>query len=114
VIKLIVGSWLFVCLIVFVISCEFTENQLVKEQAVTFEQEIAYRQRKELELEGKIKQANDKIKSFGKAIRMQKRLTRRDKCEAERKLKLASPLIGGKSGILLREYIRQTTGKERN
>jgi len=29
-------------------------------------------------------------------------------------LKLASPLIGGKSGILLREYIRQTTGKERN
>jgi len=68
VIKLIVGSWLFVCLIVFVISCEFTENQLVKEQAVTFEQEIAYRQRKELELEGKIKQANDKIKSLERQL----------------------------------------------
>ena len=67
-IKLIVGSWLFVCLIVFVISCEFTENQLVKEQAVTFEQEIAYRQRKELELEGKIKQANDKIKSLERQL----------------------------------------------
>ena len=67
-IKLIVGSWLFVCLIVFVTSCEFTENQLVKEQAVTFEQEIAYRQRKELELEGKIKQANDKIKSLERQL----------------------------------------------
>ena len=68
VIKLIVGSWLFVCLIVFVTSCEFTENQLVKEQAVTFEQEIAYRQRKELELEGKIKHANDKIKSLERQL----------------------------------------------
>ena len=45
---------------------------------------------------------------------MQKRLTRRDKCEAIKKLKIASPLIGGKSGILLREYIRRSTGKERN
>lgn len=38
---------------------------------------------------------------------MQKRLTRRKRCEAARKLKLASPLMGGKSGILLREYLRQ-------
>ena len=67
-IKRIVGSWLFVCLIIFVTSCEFTENQLVKEQAVTFEQEIAYRQRKELELEGKIKRANDTIKSLERQL----------------------------------------------
>ncbi len=45
---------------------------------------------------------------------MQKRLTRRKRYEAVKKLKLASPLIGGKSGVLLREYIRQATGKERN
>ena len=52
--------WLiFVCLVV--VSCEFTESQLVKEQAVTFEQEIAYRQRKEIELEGKLKKANETI-----------------------------------------------------
>ena len=52
--------WLiFVCLVV--VSCEFTESQLVKEQAVTFEQEIAYRQRKEIELEGKLKKANEII-----------------------------------------------------
>ncbi len=38
---------------------------------------------------------------------MQRRLTRREKYEAVKKLKLASPLMGGKSGILLREYIRQ-------
>ena len=60
-IKLIVNSWLFGCLIVFVTSCEFTESQLVKEQAITFEQEIAYRQRKGLELEGKLKRANEMI-----------------------------------------------------
>ena len=59
--------WLiFVCLVI--VGCEFTESQLVKEQAVTFEQEIAYRQRKELELEGKIKQANDKIKSLERQL----------------------------------------------
>jgi len=52
--------WLiFVCLVI--VSCEFTESQLVKEQAVTFEQEIAYRQRKEIELEGKLKKANETI-----------------------------------------------------
>ena len=59
---------IFVCLIVVIVGCEFTENQLVKEQAITFEQEIAYRQRKELELEGKIKQANDKIKSLERQL----------------------------------------------
>ena len=53
-------TWLiFVCLVI--VSCEFTESQLVKEQAVTFEQEIAYRQRKEIELEGKLKKANETI-----------------------------------------------------
>ena len=36
---------IFLCLTVFV-GCDFAESGLVKEQAVTFEQEIAYRQRK--------------------------------------------------------------------
>ena len=51
----IMASVMFVCLVI--VSCEFTESQLVKEQAITFEQEIAYRQRKENELEGKLKKA---------------------------------------------------------
>ncbi len=52
--------WLiFVCLVV--VSCDFAESGLVKEQAVTFEEEIAYRQRKELELERKLKKANETI-----------------------------------------------------
>ena len=56
---LIMMCLMFVCLII--VGCEFTESQLVKEQAVTFEQEIAYRQRKEIELEGKLKKANEMI-----------------------------------------------------
>ena len=56
---LIMMCLMFVCLII--VGCEFTESQLVKEQAVTFEQEIAYRQRKEIELEGKLKKANEII-----------------------------------------------------
>ena len=66
VIKWIVGSWLFVCLII--VGCEFTENQLVKEQAVTFEQEIAFRQRKEIELENKIKKQQEEINSLRKQL----------------------------------------------
>ena len=50
---------IFVCLVI--VSCDFAESGLVKEQAVTFEQEIAYRQRKEIELEGKLKKANETI-----------------------------------------------------
>ena len=42
---------------------------------------------------------------------MQKRLTRQERYEAERKLKKATPLMGGKSGILLREYIREAKKK---
>ena len=43
---------------------EWRENQLVKEQAVTFENEISYRQRKEIELENKIKIQQEKIDSL--------------------------------------------------
>jgi hypothetical protein len=38
---------------------------------------------------------------------MQRGLTRRDKDEAIKKLKLVSPLVGGKLGVVLREYLRQ-------
>ena len=50
---------IFVCLII--VGCEFTESQLVKEQAITFEQEISYRQRRENELEGELKRANETV-----------------------------------------------------
>ena len=63
---LFVVSLMFVCLII--VSCEFTESQLVKEQAVTFEAEIAYRQRKELELEGELKRANEIIKKLERQL----------------------------------------------
>ena len=47
------------------IGCdEWRENQLVKEQAVTFENEISYRQRKEIELENKIKKKQEEIDSL--------------------------------------------------
>jgi len=38
---------------------------------------------------------------------MQRRLTRRERYEAVKKLKLVSPLVGGKLGVVLREYLRQ-------
>ena len=46
----------------------YIENGLVKEQAVTFEQEIAYRQRKEIELENKLKKANELIVKLEKQL----------------------------------------------
>ena len=58
---LIMISLMLVCLIVVIVGCEFTENQLVKEQAITFEQEISYRQRRENELEGELKRANETV-----------------------------------------------------
>ena len=62
---MIKGLFIMVSLVVFLclilVGCDFAESHLVKEQAVTFEQEIAYRQRKELELEGKLKRANETI-----------------------------------------------------
>ena len=45
-------------------GCDFAERHLVKEQAITFEQEIAYRQRKELELEGKLRKANQQVEKL--------------------------------------------------
>ena len=46
---------LFLLLFMALYGCDFQENSLVKDQAVTFEQEISYRQRKEIELENKLK-----------------------------------------------------------
>ncbi len=62
-----VMMWLiFVCLVI--VSCDFAESGLVKEQAVTFEEEIAYRQRKELELERKLKKANETINKLERQL----------------------------------------------
>ena len=62
---------LFLFIILFIIGvngCEFAESNLVKEQAVTFENEIAYRQRKEIELENKLKKANEIIAKLEKQL----------------------------------------------
>ncbi|SVB59653.1 uncharacterized protein METZ01_LOCUS212507 [marine metagenome] len=59
--------WIFI--ILFVISgCDYQQNRLVSEQAVTFEQEIAFRQRKEIELENKIKKQQEEISSLHKQL----------------------------------------------
>ena len=56
-------------IVVYLVGCdEFSENRLVKDQAVTFEQEIAYRQRKEIELENKIKKQQEEISSLHKQL----------------------------------------------
>ena len=47
---------------------EFRESNLVKQQAVTFEQEIAFRQRKEIELENKIKKQQEEISGLHKQL----------------------------------------------
>ena len=60
---------LFILLLIIGINgCDFQENQLVREQAVTFEQEIAFRQRKEIELENKIKKQQEEISSLQKQL----------------------------------------------
>ena len=62
-------SILFVIILIELIGCsEFQENKLVKDQAITFEQEIAYRQRKEIELENKLKKANEIISKLEKQL----------------------------------------------
>ena len=61
---------ILVCLAI--VSCDFAESSLVKEQAVTFEQEIAYRQRKEIELENKLKKANETITKLERQLECRK------------------------------------------
>ena len=64
---------LIICwVVVFACSCEFAENDLVKEQAVTFETELSYRQRKEIELENKLKKANETITKLEKQLECSK------------------------------------------
>ena len=61
---LVVMLFVICTCLVILIGCDFAESQLVKEQAITFEREIAYRQRKEIELEGKIAKAEKRIKQL--------------------------------------------------
>ncbi len=65
--------FIFVFLFLILSGCdEFRENQLVKNQAVTFEEEISYRQRKEIELENKLKKANETISKLEKQLECKK------------------------------------------
>ena len=61
---LVVMLFVICTCLVILIGCDFAESHLVKEQAITFEQEIAYRQRKELELEGKLRKANEQVEKL--------------------------------------------------
>ena len=66
--------FIFVFLFLILSGCdEFRENQLVKNQAVTFEEEISYRQRKEIELENKLKKANETIAKLEKQLDCRKK-----------------------------------------
>ena len=70
---LLIGSFIFMMLLMVTLGCdEFRENQLVKNQAVTFEEEISYRQRKEIELENKLKLANENIAKLEQQLECKK------------------------------------------
>ena len=72
-INLFFSSIMVVLGILYLIGCdEFRENQLVKNQAVTFEEEISYRQRKEIELENKLKLANENIAKLEQQLECKK------------------------------------------
>ena len=70
-IAFLIGSIIF--LLIVPVGCdEFRENQLVRNQAVTFEEEISYRQRKEIELENKLKIANENIAKLEQQLECKK------------------------------------------
>lgn len=69
----LIGSIVFMLLLIVPVGCdEFRENQLVRNQAVTFEEEISYRQRKEIELENKLKIANENIAKLEQQLECKK------------------------------------------
>lgn len=63
---------LFALLFMSLYGCEFAESSLVKEQTITFENELAYRQRKEIELENKLKKSNETIAKLEKQLECKK------------------------------------------
>ena len=72
-IMFLIGSIIFMLLLIVPVGCdEFRENQLVRNQAVTFEEEISYRQRKEIELENKLKIANENIAKLEQQLECKK------------------------------------------
>ena len=72
-IMFLIGSIVFMLILIVPVGCdEFRENQLVKNQAVTFEEEISYRQRKEIELENKLKLANENIAKLEQQLECKK------------------------------------------
>jgi hypothetical protein len=72
-IMFLIGSIVFMLLLIVPVGCdEFRENQLVRNQAVTFEEEISYRQRKEIELENKLKIANENIAKLEQQLECKK------------------------------------------
>ena len=69
----LIGSIVFMLLLIVPVGCdEFRENQIVRNQAVTFEEEISYRQRKEIELENKLKIANENIAKLEQQLECKK------------------------------------------
>ena len=69
----LIGFIVFMLMLIVPVGCdEFRENQLVRNQAVTFEEEISYRQRKEIELENKLKIANENIAKLEQQLECKK------------------------------------------
>ena len=58
----------FILFIVGINSCDYQSDKLISEQATTFEQELYFRQRKEIELENKIKKQQEIINKLERQL----------------------------------------------
>ena len=61
--------FVFIAIVLILMSaCDYQSNKLVKEQATTFEQELSFRQRAEIDLENKIKKQQEYINKLERQL----------------------------------------------
>ena len=58
----------FILFIVGINSCDYQDNKLITKQAVTFEQELSFRQRKEIELKNDIQKKQEYINKLERQL----------------------------------------------
>lgn len=64
---------LFILLFIIGInSCDYQNSRLLSEQAITFEEELSFRQKKEIELENKIKKQQEELRKLEQELECRK------------------------------------------
>lgn len=90
---IVVRTIVLIAFLLFILSCDLRENALIRDQAETFEKELKYRQKQEVEISNKLQVSQEKVKKLELQLECRETLINEEVEEAKREALRENPII---------------------